>query len=362
MQVVLFGNATRQYAAIRYRLVAFALMLEADGHQCHICLPSSIDRWRRLYNGRGKVLKLFYLVTVLVTRIAQLRHVPGADVVFFRGPVFPYGPTVFERLIRLLNRRMVFDIDDAVWERPAYVTSPFVKVQDFDWIWKMARWCGHGIVGNAYLQDRLAEHGCKTTIIPTCIDMGIHTAKAYPYRGADQPVVLGWTGLSDNLGYMGIVEDALRRLARKHNIALMVASNADYQLADVRVINRRWTLEEEAGYLQEPDIGLMPLTGSGRALGKCSFKALEFMAVGTPCVVSPVGMNADIIEDGVTGFLAESPEEWYAKLDRLITNAQLRETMGRAARRFVADAYAHEIHYPELKRVFEEIAGSRGKS
>ncbi|NIA13239.1 MAG: glycosyltransferase [Nitrospiraceae bacterium] len=358
MRVVLFGNATRQNAATRYRLVTFARMLEADGHRCQVCLPSSIDRWRRLYDGRGRASKLLYLLIVLLTRFAQLRHVPGADVVFFRGAVFPYGPTVFEYVIRLLNHRMVFDIDDAVWERPAYVTSPFLRFHDFDWIWKMARWCRHGIVGNAYLQGQLADRGCETTIVPTCVDMSVHTAKTYPRRGPGEPVVLGWTGLSDNLGYMSILEDALRRLAQKHDIALMVASNADYQLDGVRVINRRWTLEEEIGYLQQPDIGLMPLTDSKRALGKCSFKALEFMAVGTPCVISPVGMNADIVEDGVTGFLAQSPEEWYEKLERLITDAELRETMGRAARQSVAETYAHEAHYPKLKRVFEDVASS----
>ena len=361
MRIVLFGIATRQNAGIRYRLVTFARMLEADGHQCRICLPSSVAWWGRLYRGRGRLSKLLYLATVFLRRIVQLRHVPRADVVFLRGPVFPYGPSVFERVIRLLNGRMVFDIDDAVWERHAYVTSPFLKFHDFDWVWKMARWCRHGIVGNSYLQEQLASRGCDTTIVPTCVDMDVHTAKTYPHRALGETVILGWTGSSDNLGYMSVIEDTLRRLVEKHDIAVMVASNADYQLDGVPVINRCWRIEEEADYLQQPDIGLMPLTDSKRTRGKCSFKALEFMAVGTPCVVSPIGMNADIVEDAVTGFLAQTPEEWYDRLEQLIVDAELRERMGRAARAFVADGYAHEIHYAKLKRVLEEVAGARGK-
>lgn len=355
-KVVLFGNETERIAGIRYRVITFAEMLEADGYDCRVCLTSSMRLWQRFYENKGKLSKLFYLFLVLCIRIGQLRHVPGAGAVFFRGPLLPYGPPVLERIIRLMNPRMVFDIDDAVWARPAYVESFFERFMDHDWIWKMCRMCAHGVVGNAYLAERVGPLVPAITIIPTCVDMRNHTEKVYP-PPEGRPVILGWTGIYTNLGYFEMIEDVLRELAAKHDIVLYIASGKPYHLDGVRVVNHTWRLEDEIRYLQEPDIGLMPLVDSERARGKCAYKALQFMAVGTPCVISPVGMNRDVIEDGVTGFLADSPAEWRDKLERLITGPELRERMGRAARREMIGHYSHDANYPKFKAMVDTVSG-----
>ena len=358
MKIVFFGNATEKIAAIRYRILTFAEMLEVEGHRCVICLPSSVALSERLYENRSKLSKLLYFLLVFLRRIGQLRHVLGADVVYFRGPVFLYGPPFFERIIRLLNSRMVFDIDDAIWEPPAHVTSRFRGLIDYGWVGKMCGMCAHAVVGNAYLADHVRPRNPNITIIPTCIDMEKHRAKTYD-EDPQRAMVLGWTGLKDNLGYMDIIKDVLRDLARKYNLKLCVATGCEYHLEDVEVENHYWTIEDEFDYLSEPDIGLMPLKETLRARGKCAFKALQYMGVCTPAVISPVGMNADVIEDGVTGFLAESPEEWREKLERLITDPALRRSMGEAARKVVEAKYSHTANYPKLRAVIETVGGMR---
>lgn len=360
MKIVFFGNSTEKNAAIRYRVLHFAAMLRDDGHACVVCLPSSVRLREWLFDGRLRWMKLLYLMLVALRRVAQLRHVAGADVVFMRGPLFDYGPPVLERIIHLLNPRMVFDIDDAIWEPPAHVDSPFLRFVDFGWVKKMAGLCAHAVVGNRVLEEYV--RGCNpqlpVTIIPTCIDMTRHQQKIYD-AAPERVVRLGWTGLSDNLGYMDTIADTLRELSRRHNIVLYVASGADYHLDGVRLENRRWVMEEEFDYLRAPDIGLMPLKDTPRARGKCAFKALQYMGVGTPVVLSPVGMNAEVVEDGVTGFLAETPEEWRKKLERLITDSALRRRMGMAAREHVRRNYAHDVHYPAFRQTLEMAAGHR---
>lgn len=356
MRYVLFGNAATNIAAIRYRVIKFADMLEAEGHTCQVCLLSSYPLWERLWDRGNKFTKALYVVLTTLNRVGQFRHVFGADAVFFRGPVmaYGYGPPVFERLIRVVNPRMVYDIDDAVWEPPDGVTSPFMAIVDLDWVWKMCRMCRHGIVGNTYLKENVEKHNPNVTIIPTCIDMDLHTQKVYP--SGDEPVVLGWTGLYTNLVYMDLIADVIKELAQKYNIKLSIATGRPYELAGVEVVNHRWQKKDEINYLQEADIGLMPLEYSRCAVGKCAFKALQYMGVGTPCVISPVGMNAEVVEDGVNGFLADNPEEWYAKLEQLIVDASVRERMGRAARQTVIEKYSHQANYPKFKRVMELVA------
>lgn len=360
MKLVFFGNASPKIAAIRYRVIKFAEMLEAEGHRCVVCLPSSFALQDRLYDNRSRLSKLLYLFLVLCRRIAQLRHVPGADVVYFRGPMFPYGPPLLEYAVAALNPRIVFDIDDAIWEPPAHVDSPFASLIDHGWVRKLARRCRYAVVGNAYLAEYVGQYTQNISIIPTCIDMDRHTAKVYPDPGGSA-VVLGWTGLKDNLGYLALIEEVLQALARKYPIRLLVATGRPYELAGVEVENHPWVIEHEIDYLQRADIGLMPLHDTPRARGKCAFKALQYMAVGTPCVVSPVGMNAEVIEDGVNGYLAEDAETWRAKLESLIQDAALRRRMGDAARKTVREKYAHEANYPEMRRVMMAAGGKESE-
>ncbi len=360
MKVVLFSDRPENFAGTRSRVLKFAEMLRAEGHRCTVCLPFGHALRAQLYDGRSKVSKLLYLALVFLLRIGQLRHVPGADVVFFRGLAFPYGPPVLERCARLMNRRIVVDLDDAIWEPAAYVDSPFARLVDAGWTRKMCRISAHVIAGNAYIATYTRQFNSNVTIIPTCVDMDTHRAKRLKTNDADQPVVLGWTGLYSNLGYLNAIEEPLRALAKRQSITLMIASNRDYTLEGVDVVNHRWVLEKEIDYLQEPDIGLMPLIDSERAKGKCAYKALEFMSVGTPCVISPVGMNAEVIEDGVNGFLASTPADWTERLERLIVDTDLRHRMGEAARTTVRERYSHAVHYPTFKRVMETVAVGPG--
>ncbi len=357
MRIVLFGNASAKNAGIRFRLLAWAARLEAEGHDCRICLLSSVADQERHYDGRGRAGKLVYLLRAWLRRWGQLRQVPGADVVFFRGPAFPYGPPIFERIARLLNPRIVFDIDDAIWEPPAHVDSPFVRFMDRGWVRTMCRLSRHAVVGNAHLADYVRQILPAITIVPTCVDLAAYTEKPVADAVADRPVVLGWTGLADNLGYLAAIAPALQAISHKHRIELFIATTRDYELEGVSVRNERWQMARQYDYFHEADIGLMPLHDSPRARGKCAFKALQYMASGVPVVVSPVGMNATVVQDGENGFLADTPAAWEAALERLIEDAALRQRLGRAARETVRQRYTFDVNYDAFKAALEAAAG-----
>ncbi|MGI6138953.1 MAG: glycosyltransferase [Candidatus Hydrogenedentales bacterium] len=357
MKFVFFACETRKNAAIRYRVESFSRLLEEEGHRCIVCVPAPV-RWKEaLYESQGRLKKLLYLFLVFLHRFAQLRHVPGAAAVFFRGPVFPYGPPFFERIISFLNPRLVMDLDDAIWEPPAFVESPFLRFMDFGWTAKMARLCKHCVAGNELIKEYVECEGCPATIIPTCIDMPLYGGKQYGNHEG-QPIILGWTGLSDNLGYLDRIAPAIKELSTKYPLEMMISTSKEWDFPGITVRNRKWIIDDEINYLTEADIGLMPLIDTPRARGKCAFKALQYMGAGTPVVLSPVGMNKTVVEDGVTGFLADSPEEWYEKLEQLIRQPELRETMGRAAREHIKARYSVAHFYPTFKEV---MLGTRWK-
>ena len=59
--------------------------------------------------------------------------------------------------------------------------------------------------------------------------------------------------------------------------------------------------------------------------GKCGFKALQYAAAGLPAVASPVGVNAEYVIDGATGYHASQFSQWVNRLSELIGDVRLRK-------------------------------------
>jgi glycosyltransferase involved in cell wall biosynthesis len=58
----------------------------------------------------------------------------------------------------------------------------------------------------------------------------------------------------------------------------------------------------------------MPLPNGLWERGKCGYKIIQYMASWLPVVASPVGANTQIVEPGITGFLADSLASWMSAL------------------------------------------------
>jgi glycosyltransferase involved in cell wall biosynthesis len=117
-------------------------------------------------------------------------------------------------------------------------------------------------------------------------------------------------------------------------------------------------MQNEVGLVQLMDVGLMPLEDSEWALGKCGFKMLTYMSVGLPVVVSPVGVNAEILARAELGLAARSAADWYAALARLIADRELGKQLGASGRRVVEDHYSVKTNVIKLAEIFQEVATS----
>jgi glycosyltransferase involved in cell wall biosynthesis len=117
-------------------------------------------------------------------------------------------------------------------------------------------------------------------------------------------------------------------------------------------------LTREVEDFQSFDIGLYPIVADNWALGKSGFKAIQYMAVGIPYVVTPVGVCAGMGEAGATHLTATTEDEWYEALERLLSDATRRRQMGEAGRAHALEHYRMEAQAEKLARVFEEAAAS----
>jgi glycosyltransferase involved in cell wall biosynthesis len=96
----------------------------------------------------------------------------------------------------------------------------------------------------------------------------------------------------------------------------------------------------------------MPLTEDSLwNRGKCSFKMLTYMACGIPVIVSPVGMNQEVLNLGNCGLSAANILEWEDNLAYLINNLDIAQEMGKTARRIIMEYFSLEILSSRLAQV-----------
>jgi glycosyltransferase involved in cell wall biosynthesis len=132
----------------------------------------------------------------------------------------------------------------------------------------------------------------------------------------------------------------LIELENKYNTVFTLICDIDpfLPLKNCRFI--KWTKDTEIEDLPNIHIGLMPLTDDELSKGKCGIKTIQYLSLGIPAVVSPVGINKIIVLEGVHGFHCNDLSQWRSKLELLLINPDLRTTMGNMARARIEANYS----------------------
>lgn len=137
---------------------------------------------------------------------------------------------------------------------------------------------------------------------------------------------------------------------------LLVVGCEGLEVRDVPVETRKWSEDTEVSAIQQFDAGIMPLPDAPWERGKCGYKLIQYMACRLPVVASPVGVNREIVEDGVNGFLAATPDEWVIALKQLRDHEELRQSMGMAGRKKVEAEYNIQVTAPKLGELLRSAA------
>lgn len=254
----------------------------------------------------------------------------------------------FYTLERFTTRPRVLDVDDSIH-----------LLRDGACARRLAMAADRVIAGNDFLADWYRQFHADVVILPTGVDADRYKPAA---RTSGETLTIGWIGTSANFPYLEALVPALARI---------LASHAD---AHVRIISDRapdfgripgdrwsfqgWSEASEIEDIQSMDIGIMPLADSLWARGKCSFKMLQYMACGLPVVVSPVGMNAEVLAHDEVGLAATSLDEWHDALDYLVRSPQVRGEMGAKGRTVIEQYYATRVLAPQLARHLGQASGA----
>lgn len=324
----------------RFRIEQYIPYLEAHGWQGHYAylLSESEDK---LFYAPGRILaKSFLMLKKLYQRYQELREVGSYDLVFVQREAHFLGTSYFERAYAR-RTKLLFDFDDALW-------LPNVSENNRLFAWakrpqkvkEIIRAAHLVFAGNAYLAEFARQYNNEVVIIPTTVNTDWYAPMAVPKPAGI--VTIGWSGSPTTLAHFREVRSALLILKRRYGdrLRISVVGDGSYTDPELGIQGRPWRLEDEKQVLASFDIGIMPLPDNEWSRGKCGLKGLLYMAMGVPTVMSPVGVNTEIIQNGQNGFLASTIDEWVEKLTRLIEDPDLRWHLGQSGRQTVEARYS----------------------
>ncbi|MEX2231766.1 MAG: glycosyltransferase family 4 protein [Cyclobacteriaceae bacterium] len=327
----------------RFRFEQYFQILLDQGHSYRVQSFLNDHNWRR-FAEPGKIFsKTIVLLKGFTRRFLILTTLITFDFVFIHREATPVGPPVFEWLIaRVFRKRIIYDFDDALWLTDRPQESLFLKT--IKWrskIKAICKWSYQVSCGNHFLCRYALRFNKDVIYNPTTVDTEqLHNPEGIP-RSSGNGITVGWTGSNSTLKYLKPIEKSLREIeARFPFVKFMVIADQRPSLNLNRLIFRPWNIDTEIADLNQFDIGVMPLPDDEWARGKCGFKTLQYMALEIPTIASPVGVNTSVIDHGVNGFLASSPEDWDKYFALLIANKDLRLEVGKMGRKKVMDHYS----------------------
>lgn len=253
-------------------------------------------------------------------------------------------PTFFKGLwLRRIRKPLVFDFDDAIFLRKRLRKGTYFSHHRLRRFRRMLSIYDAVIAGNAYLADACKESELPILVAPSPVPTDVPRMRE---RVSGESPRIVWVGLGTNLLYVRQLAAPLAALARQSDFTLVIVSNAELAASDVpgvRIENVAWTLDGQERELARCDIGIMPLElESPWSRGKCAYKLLQYMAAGLPVVASKVGMNAEVVEHGSSGLLAETDAEWTSALARLLRDRALGLRFGSQGRARIERDFSYE--------------------
>ena len=360
MKIALLTKYGELAASTRQRFMQYRPFLEEKGFEL-VHRPLLIDTYlQRLYVSKRR--KSSHVAARYLDRLRWVLSSPDVDLIWLHCELFPYLPGPLERLSGWPGKPVVLDFDDAIFHN--YDQHPKRPIRRFlgQKLHTTIGAAEMAFCGNNYLAEYARPLRSRIEIVPTIVDTEVFRPSP-DKRLVDFSKRIGWIGTPSTWNeYLLGMLPMLNQIAASNGgqIAVMGADCKAEPHPHLDLV--KWSEEGEVPFLQTLDVGIMPLPDTPWARGKCGYKLIQYMACGLPVVASPVGVNKEIVEHGVNGFLAESDDEWRSAIETLLSDADLRRRMGAAGRKKVEDSYSLQVWGPRVAQMLRRVADESRKA
>lgn len=353
-------------AATRYRLAQFVAPLAQKGIDLEISSFLDSRQFELLYQNTALPQKIFALIKPIFQRLSEAAKIRRYDALLIQREAMIFGPAFFEWIFQKFgNLPLILDLDDATYisyKSPTYgAIGSFFKF--FGKTDKLIERSEVVICGNRFIAEYVEKKNAKSVIIPTVVD----TDEFHPVNKTNEIPTVGWIGTHSTFPFLQSIFPALQSVARKHRFKLKIvgAGQKEIKIDGLEVENADWRLEREIEDFQSLDIGLYPLE-FGRKIpdqwiaGKSGFKAIQYMSIGIPYIVSPIGVCAEIGVSGETHLAATDLAEWERHLSVLLNDHTIRQQLGENGRKYALQHFTVEMQTEKLAQVLKSVSDKHG--
>lgn len=338
----------------RFRFEQYLHFLELNGYEYTISNLLNAKDDKLFYSPGNYLSKARIALKVILKRLNDVRRSREYDYIFIFRNAWFFGSILIEKWLRKFSSgKLVFDFDDAIWVPQVSTTYKKLSwLKSPDKTGRIISLCDVVIAGNEYLADYARQFNKNVVIIPTTIDTNEYQKQDVERN--DNMITIGWSGSKSTVEHFKVAVPWLLKLNAKYGgkFRIVVIGDKSYHHPELPVIAKDWKKEDELKELSAFDIGIMPLPDDDWSRGKCGLKGLQYMALGIPTLMSPVGVNKEIIQDGENGFLASEDHEWIEKVSMLMESKTLRDQIGEAGRQTVVKQFSVEANKHAWLRVF----------
>lgn len=348
MRVLALTKYGAEAASTRQRLLQFAPYLRERNIEI-VAQPLLDDAYVRAL-AQGRPASRAKVGASYLKRLLRLPMARGYDLIWIHFEAFPYAPGLLEQLLAIPGRPVIVDFDDAIFHMYDRHRSPLVRRLLGNKLRPLLRLAAGVTVGNDYLRDYVAQFNPAVTVVPTVVDTNRYVPAEH---AAALPTVVGWIGSPSTWRYMEEVLPDIMPVIERAGASFRAVGAGPAAARWTGIESVPWTEATEIAEVQRMDVGVMPLPEEDWARGKCGYKLIQYMACGLPTIASPVGVNSTIVQQGDTGFLAKTPDQWHAALQQLLGDGDLRRRLGQAGRERVVEHYSLASQAPRVFQAFE---------
>ncbi len=316
-----------------------------------VCCRYRIEAFGQAMAREDMSLEIVRFDKGILRRIGNLHKAKQADVVIIQRKLLPLWQI---SLLRRWARRLIFDVDDAVFQRDSNSgKGPESRSRSAKFRAIVSK-ADAVIAGNDYLKQVTAAwtRPGRVHFIPTCIDTQKYRPAVHQRSGSEARLV--FIGQQTTLRLLDTAKEHFKAIAQcipGMEFRLICDRAADFP--GLRVVLRSWSMATEAEELSEADIGVAWMPEDSWSLGKCGLKVLQYMAAGLPVVANPVGVHREMVIHGETGFIASTPRQWAEAVARLAADPQLRNNLGAAGRYLAEKRYSIPMWSPKFINVIQ---------
>lgn len=268
----------------------------------------------------NKIIKIGFTLYYYLRRAFKLLQVYKYDLIYIEYELFPYFPSLFERLFRVLNIKYIVDYDDAIFHNYNASHNFFIKLLLSNKIDTVIKKANYVISGSPYLTHYISQLNVNCVEIPTSVCQDRYASKTKSETNA--VFTIGWIGSKTTSVNVLKLIPAFEALSKKMKFKLNLIGfdkNVIGKLAHLNVNFINWDAKTEIEEINKFDVGIMPLENTPFNQGKCGFKLVQYMGCSLPTISTPLEANVKINRNN-KNLHSITTEDWVNAFEKVYNN------------------------------------------